>query len=117
LDLEGLSPRALASWKRAFFRFLQTLTFKDPRRLVLKSPTHSCRIPVLLELFPEARFIHIVRNPYVVFPSTVYLWKSLFETHGLQRPTFAGLEEHIFSTFTHLYLKLEEGRHCVAPEH
>src|SRR5262249_6045277 len=71
MDLEGLPPRMLASWKRAFYRFLQALTYKDPRRLVLKSPTHSCRIKVLLELFPEARFVHIVRDPYVVFPSTV----------------------------------------------
>ena len=28
LDLEGIPPRALASWKRAFFGLLQKLTFK-----------------------------------------------------------------------------------------
>jgi hypothetical protein len=77
LDLTGVPPRALASWKRAFYGFLQRLTFKDPRRLVLKSPPHTARIEVLLELFPEARFVHIVRDPVVVFPSTVNLWKSL----------------------------------------
>src|SRR5712692_7205415 len=46
--LEGISPRALASWKRDFHGFLQRLTFKDPRRLVLKSPPHTCRIKVLV---------------------------------------------------------------------
>src|SRR5262245_34196813 len=61
LDLEGMAPAALASWQRAFRRLLQALTFKTPRRLVLKSPTHSCRIKTLLELFPDARFAHIVR--------------------------------------------------------
>jgi hypothetical protein len=115
LDLEGISPRDLASWKQAFRSFLQCLTFKNPKRLVLKSPPHSCRIRVLLELFPDARFIHIVRDPYVVFPSTVNLWKSLYQTHALQRPTFAGLEEYVFSTFTRLYAKLEEGRKLVDP--
>ena len=55
------------------------------------------------------------RNPYVVFLSTVNLWKSLYEKHGLQRPTFAGLEEHVFTTFTRLYEKLEEGRRLLAP--
>ncbi|HJT76570.1 MAG TPA: sulfotransferase, partial [Gemmataceae bacterium] len=83
--------------------------------LVLKSPTHSCRIRHLLELFPEARFVHIVRDPYVVFPSTVNLWKSLYETHGLQKPTFAGLDEYVFTTFTHLYAKLEEGKRLIPP--
>jgi hypothetical protein len=115
LDLEGMSPRALASWKRAFLRFLKHLTFKDPRRLILKSPTHSCRIKVLLELFPDACFVHIVRDPYVVFPSTVNLWQALYQTHGLQRPTFAGLEEEVFATFVHLYEKLEAGRNLVEP--
>jgi hypothetical protein len=115
LDLDGLTPRARRSWKRAFCHFLQQLTFRRPGRMVLKSPTHSCRIKHLLEMFPEARFVHIVRDPYVVFPSTVNLWKSLYELHGLQRPTFMGLEEHVFRTFTHLYDKLEEGRRCVDP--
>jgi hypothetical protein len=80
---------------------------------VLKSPPHSCRIKVLLELFPDARFVHVVRNPYVVYPSTVNLWKSLYQTHGLQTPTFEGLEEHVFTTFVRLYNALEEGKRLV----
>jgi hypothetical protein len=115
LDLTGLSPKALAGWKKVFVSFLRHLTFKDPRRLILKSPTHTCRIKVLLELFSNARFVHIVRDPYVVFPSTVNLWKSLYQTHCLQRPTYAGLEEEVFRTFSHLYAKLEEGRKLVEP--
>jgi len=113
LDLEGLSPMKRAAWKRAFLLLLRRLTLRHRKRLVLKSPTHTCRIRTLLELFPDARFIHIVRDPYVVFPSTVNLWKSLYETHGMQKPTFAGLEEHVFATFTHMYRKLEEGRKLV----
>ena len=76
----------------------QTLTFRDPRRLVLKSPPHTARVPVLLEMFPDARFVHIVRDPYVVFPSTVNLWKSLART---ARPPDAdaarGCEEKVFA--------------------
>jgi len=48
-----------------------------------------------------------------VFPSTVNLWKTLYSTHGLQTPRFAGLEEHVFSTFTHFHERLEEGRKLV----
>jgi hypothetical protein len=115
LDLDGLPSRLRQGWKNAFLRFLRHLAFKDPRRLVLKSPTHTCRIPALLELFPDARFVHIVRDPYVVFSSTINLWKSLYQAHGLQRPTFAGLEEHVFTTFIHLYARLEQSKHLIAP--
>ena len=115
LDLEGLPPHALASWKRAFYRLLQQITVKDPRRLVLKSPPHTCRIKTLLGLFPEARFIHIVRDPYVVFPSTVHLWTWLWKKHGLQRPNYECLQEYVFSGFEQLYSKLEETRDLVHP--
>jgi hypothetical protein len=113
LDLEGLSPRARATWKRKFLGFLKELTFKHKKRLVLKSPTHSCRIKTLLEMFPDARFVHIVRDPYVVFPSTVNLWNSLYLTFGLQRPNFKGLEEHVLETFVRVYDKIEEGKGLV----
>jgi hypothetical protein len=110
LDLVRLPRAARESWERAFLGFLGRLTLNDPRRLVLKSPTHSCRIPKLLQLFPDARFLHIVRDPYALLSSTVNLWKTLYETHGLQKPTFAGLEEHVLTTFTHLYNRIEEGK-------
>jgi hypothetical protein len=115
-DVDRLPRREREQWKRIFLRFLRRLTFKDPRRLILKAPTHSCRIPVLLEMFPDARFVHIVRDPYVVFASTVNLWRSLYATHGMQVPNFIGLEEYVFMTFTHLYERLEAGKRLVRPD-
>jgi hypothetical protein len=114
-DLENMPPGQLASWKRAFYRLLQRLTLKNPRRLVLKSPTHTCRIKTLLQLFPDALFVHIVRDPHVVFPSTVTLWKTLWKTHGLQPPNYTDLDEYVFRKFTHLYQRLEEGRKLIDP--
>ncbi|HJZ57978.1 MAG TPA: sulfotransferase, partial [Gemmataceae bacterium] len=111
LDLSGLCPPQLEAWKRNFHRFLQLLTFRDPRRLVLKSPPHTARVKVLLELFPDARFVHIVRDPYVVFPSTVNLWKSLARKHGLQTPRDeAAIREKVFREFRVIYDRLEEAR-------
>jgi hypothetical protein len=114
-DPERLKPRDRAAWKQALVGFLKRLSYRDPRRLVLKSPTHTSRIPTLLELFPDAQFIHIVRDPFVVFPSTVNLWKTLYETHGLQKPNFRHLEEQVFSTFSYLYDRLESTRGLIPP--
>lgn len=109
-DLENLSPQALMQWKQCFLRFLKQITVRDQRRIVLKSPTHTYRIKVLLDLFPQAQFVHIVRNPYVVFPSTVNLWRSLYLSQGLQTPTCEGLDDYVFDNFTHMFRKLEEVR-------
>ncbi|MFL5340770.1 MAG: sulfotransferase family protein [Gemmataceae bacterium] len=115
LDLDSVPPRQREAWKAAFFGFLQKITYRNPRRLVLKSPPHTARIPILLEMFPEAQFVHISRNPYVVFPSTVNLWKSLYRKHGLQTPTFGGLEEQVFATFVRMSEKYEAGKKQIDP--
>jgi hypothetical protein len=115
LDLDSLSRDDRRRWKRTLYTFLQKVTYKNPKRLVLKSPTHTARIPTLLEMFPDAQFIHIVRNPYVIFPSTVNLWKSFYVKHGLQHPTFAGLEEHVFVTFLRMYERFEASKMLIAP--
>ena len=116
LDPDGMPPRELARWKRGFLDFVKTVTYKQRKRLVLKSPPHTARIPVLHEMFPDALFIHIVRNPFVVYPSTVKLWKRLYDTHGFQTPTFAGLEEFVFETFLKMDERFEEGRRLLDPE-
>lgn len=115
LDLSGLSSAELDRWKKVFLRFLQSLCLRDDRRLVLKSPPHTARVPVLLELFPDARFVHIVRDPYVVFPSTVNLWNSLARRHCFQTPTGAGIEEKVFREFRVIYDRLEQARPLFKP--
>jgi omega-hydroxy-beta-dihydromenaquinone-9 sulfotransferase len=110
LDLSGLTPAQLAKWKRVFVRFLKEVTVRTGKQLVLKSPPHTARVPTLLELFPDARFVHIVRDPRVVFPSTVNLWKTMARTHGLQRPDWPGLEEKVLREFRVIYDRLEEAR-------
>jgi hypothetical protein len=114
LDLSGLSPKELAAWKRTFYRFVQALTARDARRLVLKSPPHTARIPVLLELFPDARFVHIVRDPYTLFASTVNLWQSMGKKHGLQTPRGGlALEEKVFREFRVIHERYEEGKKLI----
>ena len=81
----------------------------------MKSPPHTFRIKILLEMFPKARFIHIVRNPLVIFPSTINLWKRLYRNDGLQVPTYEGLDEHVFTTFMRMYEVFQRDRGLIPP--
>ena len=55
-------------------------------RCVLKSPPHTARIRLLLEMFPDARFVHIHRDPYQVFQSCRHYYDTATWFSYLQRP-------------------------------
>lgn len=116
LTLEGLTPEELDRWKGGLLQFLRQITYRRPKRIVLKNPPHTCRIKTLLEMFPGARFVHIVRDPYVLFASTVNLWKTLYRKHGMQKPTYEGLEEYVFRTFERMYERFEAERELIDPD-
>jgi hypothetical protein len=118
LDLSGLTPRELRSWKRELLRFVKTIAVRDRRRLVLKSPPHTARIPVLLELFPDARFVHLTRDPYTLFASTMNLWLSMSKKHGFQKPRGGPeLEERVFRDFRLIHDRYEAGKKLIPPGH
>jgi omega-hydroxy-beta-dihydromenaquinone-9 sulfotransferase len=64
----------LIKWEEKLRYFFQKLTLKSKRRIVSKNPFNSMRIEVLSSIFPDATFIHIVRNPLDVIPSTIHMW-------------------------------------------
>jgi LPS sulfotransferase NodH len=117
LTLEGVPPEDLERWKQTLWRFLRNVNYQDPRRIVLKSPPHTARVRVLREMFPDAKFVHITRDPYVVFPSTVNLWTQLNKRHGLQHPQPVGLDEYVFDNFERMYRRFELDRATIPESH
>jgi len=73
LTMRDCTAAEIERWKAALHFFVQKLTYKHALPLVLKSPPHTARIRLLLDVFPNARFVHIHRNPYDVFRSACHL--------------------------------------------
>lgn len=66
------------AWRDTYRRVMQVATVNgDGRRLVTKNPPNTARISELLHLYPDAQFIHIVRNPYEVFFSMMEFERRL----------------------------------------
>ena len=73
-----LTGAELKRWEHAYLDVLRKATLASGgRRLLLKSPTNLGRTGELLRLFPDAKFIHIVRNPYVVYASMMHLYRRM----------------------------------------
>ncbi|MBK8093462.1 MAG: sulfotransferase [Verrucomicrobiaceae bacterium] len=74
--LENVPAEKLQRFKDTYRMLVKKISYAagGSRQILFKNPTSTCRIPLLLELFPDARFIHIVRDPHEVFHSMQKLW-------------------------------------------
>jgi hypothetical protein len=103
LTLESVSAGELSEWRNALTWFLKKVQFLSQRPLLLKSPPHTARIRRLLEMFPEAKFIHIHRDPYRVIQSTIHTLRILNRWHGLQSLGGIDLEDWVVSQYATMY--------------
>jgi hypothetical protein len=84
LTFRDAPPQDVECWKSSLRTFFQKLTLRDGKPLVVKSPPHTGRIKLLLEMFPDARFVHIHRDPYAVFQSFVHVYAKALPFGRLQ---------------------------------
>lgn len=89
---ENVSADELDEWKRCYRRLLQKVAWHTRRpRLLSRNAAHTGRVRQLLELFPNAKFIHLHRNPYRVFAAQESKWRSLCGQWALQTPNIEQL--------------------------
>lgn len=88
LRASSFSPEMTAADARRAARLLANLLALQPggeQRWLLKSPAHAFRVDALLERFPEACFINIVRGcESDVIASCRHMWSHLLEKNSLQ---------------------------------
>jgi len=112
LTFRGVPEEEVARWQKSLILFYKKMTWKFGRPLVLKSPPHTCRIRLLLEMFPDARFVHIHRNPYAVFRSTKARLRN--EKHlRLQSSGWPDFDARIIRRYRIMYDSFFEERHLI----
>jgi hypothetical protein len=115
LSFRDADPAEVAAWSGALVDFLKAVTLRLGRPLILKSPPHTARVRLLLRLFPDARFVHIRRDPYAVFVSTVGLLKAVRPVFRLQRGARRVDVEAVLRTYTEMYDAYFSDRALVPP--
>jgi len=84
---EKMTDRERARWKRIMGRFVRKLVaFRRRRRPLLKNPYNTARVAILRELYPNARFVHIHRDPYRVYRSNMHMARAGHTLFQLQDP-------------------------------
>ncbi|QQL45396.1 sulfotransferase family protein [Sulfuriroseicoccus oceanibius] len=103
LTFDGVAEHEIAHWQESMRRFVKKLTLKYQRPILLKTPAHTARIRLLLETFPGARFVHIHRNPYDVFQSTLHYYDTAVWYSYLQKPDRSQVRDIIINRYRALY--------------
>lgn len=100
------SPKIRDYWKKHFIFFIKKLSFKYPgKNLLLKSPANTGRLKELYELYPDARFIHIYRDPFQVYRSNERLYEKILPLIGFQKVKNEFIQDHILYAYRNMYKK------------
>ena len=103
----NLPKSTIDKWKKVYLLILRKATLKaGGKRLIIKNCADSARIKALLELFPDAKFIHIYRNPYNIFRSTQHLYRVVMERTQLQEVGQGEHENWVLRFYAQLMQKL-----------
>ncbi len=103
LTFQEASRKDIEAWQGSLIWFLKKLTWKYQKPLVLKSPTHTCRIRMLLEIFPEAKFVHLRRHPLAVFRSMKRMVSVGLKYWNLQSHRSIDWDQRIIQQYREMY--------------
>jgi len=117
LTMHNISEQERKEWKRYFVYFLRKLTLMYNKQLVLKSPHHTARVKTLTEVFPDAKFVHIIRDPYRTFQSTMNLYRNTVAKLSMQRRDENQDLEAIIQRYKIMYDFYLEERRLIKPGH
>jgi len=112
--MNNISKNVIDEWKETYLYFLKKLTYyRDGKRLILKNPAHTARIKHLLEMFPDAQFINIYRNPYYLYYSMMRFLRIVVPIYCIQKSDMQTLEGHMLDLYTQMYKKYFEERSLI----
>ena len=78
-----------------------------------KNPPHTGRVKELVKMFPNAKFIYLMRNPYTVFESTRNFFTNTIQPLKLEDISPEALEQNVLSIYAKLYHKYEADKQFI----
>ncbi len=105
LTMRDASAEERRRWQTALDRFARKLLVRNgaDRTLLFKAADHTGKIPLILDLYPDARFVHIHRDPYEVYRSTLKMERDTVPLYAYQSGFEAGLDEFVLWRYRAMY--------------
>ncbi len=101
--LQGITIDEKSQWKEDYKLLIKkALKNTNGSQFLSKNPTNTARIKILLEMYPDAKFIHIHRNPIEVYLSTRNFFQNMMPHLQLQTIEPEIVEKQIVSLYKDL---------------
>lgn len=114
LLFEDATRDEIEKFKKTFERLIKiSLWNTRGERFLSKNPPHTGRIKTLLEMFPDAKFIYLIRNPYTVFESTRNFFTNTIQPLKLQDISEKEIVDNIIKVYTDLYFRYQEDKKLI----
>jgi len=111
---QNLSEQATERFKRKYTELLAKASYNSGKeRVVIKNPVNTGKVRMLLEMYPDAKFIHIYRNPVITYLSTLKFYMALLPTTALEKYTDECIKEKIIVNYKNFMQDFLEARHLI----
>ena len=111
---DGISLQMREKWKKIYIKMLKKAMFAmDAKRLIIKNPSNTARIKLILEMFPGAKFVHIHRNPLDVYVSTLNLHRKVMDDVAFQVIDEETLRNNTLEIYKKMFERFEHERSAI----
>ena len=108
LTFERITPEELRVFEEVFTKLIKiSLWNTHGTQFLSKNPPHTGRVRELVKMFPDAKFIYLVRNPYTVFESTRSFFNNTIKPLKLEDISPEEMERNILDIYTKLYKRYQ----------
>jgi len=113
--MDGVPKETIEAWKCYYLYLLKKITLRQQgKQLVLKNQENTGKIKLLLDMFPDAKFIYLYRNPYDLYFSMMKFMRITIPRYCIQKPPhYQIVEQSMMDLYTKVIQKYIKERHQI----
>lgn len=114
LTFEKITPEEKRVFQEEFMKIVKiSLWNTGGTQYLSKNPPHTGHVKALVEMFPNAKFIYLMRNPYTVFESTRSYFTQTIAPLKLQDVSDDDIEMNAILAYPRLYKAYQEQKRFI----
>jgi omega-hydroxy-beta-dihydromenaquinone-9 sulfotransferase len=91
------------AWRKAYISLMKKAAIDTKgERPIMKNPVNTARIQAILDMFPDAKFLFVYRNPYTVFFSSQRFFHNLLPSVWLNKVDKTFIDQMILDVYVRM---------------